>query len=473
MKNFDNTETLPLQNALHSLYEKKHFLTFDIFFTGKMLESSGRDFSQSQRRDAFQIFHEKTKGEKIASVPTMQRWFGLGGYTEPQRKQIFEIAFALSLTVEELNNYLTEGIFAPAIQVNDYQEIIFWYGLENNLSYDKCMDMIQSFQQHLSVDFQISHSCRTDDLLHQFQLKRHLPPHTFMEWMMDHAYTFKGYSNTTLNYLVKYKKIILAQVRKEAKDCLETMLLDTGYASWKSKRHFRKRKEGELIRKYIYHNHTLTKEQRKEILDQVSFVYFEEDSNVRLLSELYSSHSKMRNSRHSPFRRMTEKYISDLLNIATQKEREIRTAQAESCLERMENSEELCPDWIADLIREYAVGDIPESVTVKWASQWISQYRREHKRRLIQIERADILPFVQYVAGHHYMASLEQQSEEYRMEDARKQFVELADQTLTACNMARFSEDYELDAILLTCFQKEEWYLYAEALELVTELRGK
>lgn len=472
MKELENTEDMSLKEALHQLYEKKHFLQFDTFFTGKMLESSGKVFTQTQRKEAFQIFRERTKEKRIASVQTMKKWFGLGGYTEPERKQIFEIAFALQFSAEELNSYLTEGIFAPAIQVNDYQETIFWYGLENNLDYDMCMEMIHSFQQHMAMDIQISHSYHTGELLRQFELKRHLPKSIFMEWMIDNASVFKGYSNTTLNYLIKYKKTILNQARKDAKDSLKIMLLDTDYAFWRSKRRFHKKNEGEMIRKYIYHNYKLSQKQRKEILEQVSLVYFEEDSNARLLSELYVSHVKMRNSRHSPIRRMTEKYLSDLFNIATQKEREIRTAQAESYLEAGKDTESLCPDWIVSLIQEYAAGEMPESVTVGWAKQWLRQYRREHKRRLVQVERADILPFVQYVAGHQYMASIEQRLEDYVMEDAREQFVELAEQTLAACNMAKFSEDYELDAILLNCFQKEEWYLYSEMLEMVLELRN-
>lgn len=446
---------------------EKNFVRFDTFFVNYILQIEERTPSTEQRKEAFHLFREKTGKIMFASFPTMQKWFGLGGYAEPGRSQIFEFAFSLPLSPEELNQFLQRGLSAPAIQINDYQETIFWYGLENSYTYEKCMELILNFERHMTADIEIQHISQTGDLLRQFQLKKNLSEEQFMGWMMANAGAFKGYSQTTLNYLIKYKKMILKHARMEQKESLETALSDTDYASWKAKHRLRLKSEseGDKIRQYIYNNRKLPEEQRKEILNMVSFVYFEDDSNVRLISEIFSKKSV--SGKHYPsFRVMTEKYLSDLLNVAVHKEREIRMIQAERYLETMADMPETpCPEWIVMRIREYMGNPCGESATADEALSCIRMYRKEHKRRLVQIDRSDLLPFVQCVALQRYMESIQYETSQYDFCEARKQFVELADQTLAACNMARFSEEYELDALLLAGFQENECYLYGEMLE--------
>lgn len=462
-----------LKEILQEFYQKNQFVRFDTFFVNYMLCREVRNPSIEQRKEAFHLFRDKTGKKNFASFSTMQKWFGLGGYTEPRRSHIFEFAFSLSLSTEGVNQFFQCGLCAPAIQVNDYQETIFWYGLENNYTYEKCLELIQYFERHMALDVEIVHTSQTGDLLHQFQLKKKLSEKQFMEWMVANAGAFKGYSQTTLNYLIKYKKVVLKQARQEQKDVLETTLSYTDYEVWKMKNRFRfkSESEGEKIRQYIYNNRKMPEEQRKEILNMVSFVYFEEDSNVRLISEIFGKKNLL--GGHFSFHHiMTEKYLSDLLNVAVHKEREIRTAQAECVLKTMdEEPNTLCPQWIVTQMRECLGITCQDYITVKEALQSLSTYRKEHRRRLIQIERADLLPFVQYVVLQRYMESIQYQQEEYDFREARKQFVELADQTLSACNMARFSEEYELDALLLVSFQENECYLYGEMLEEMVKMK--
>lgn len=152
--------------------------------------------------------------------------------------------------------------------------------------------------------------------------------------------------------------------------------------------------------------------------------------------------------------------------MAVHKEREIRMIQAERYLETMHDTpKDPCPEWIIMRIQEYTGNLCGGRATVEEALSCISMYRKEHKRRLVQIDRSDLLPFVQCVALQSYMESIQYESDQYDFREARKQFIELADQTLTACNMARFSEEYELDALLLAGFQENECYLYGEMLE--------
>ena len=81
---------------------------------------------------------------------------------------------------------------------------------------------------------------------------------------------------------------------------------------------------------------------------------------------------------------MTQKHLSDLLNIAKQKEKDMElTRKRYELLDSMEKN--------------------PEAV--KQLSQ-IEKNKREHKRRMVQVERADLLPFIQYVAVFRYLEEI-------------------------------------------------------------------
>lgn len=106
------------------------------------------------------------------------------------------------------------------------------------------------------------------------------------------------------------------------------------------------------------------------------------------------------------------------------------------------------------------------NATVGEAKEWIASYRKENKRRCLQIQRQDILPLILYVAQHRYLEEIGQDMSSYRQKDALELFRTLADSTLAACNMSRLNEAYELDVVLCACYQAEEMFGYAELLEL-------
>ena len=116
---------MSLENALKQFLEKTDFVRFDTFFTGFMLGVPKDCYTEEERKQACSFFREKTDKREIASYPTIRKWFGLGGKTKPDRMQIFEIAFALSLSAQDVNLILKEGMFEPGIRINDYREIIF------------------------------------------------------------------------------------------------------------------------------------------------------------------------------------------------------------------------------------------------------------------------------------------------------------------------------------------------------------
>lgn len=180
----------------------------------------------------------------------------------------------------------------------------------------------------------------------------------------------------------------------------------------------------------------------------VSFVYFEEDNNVRVLAEIFPD-TRISLLRDTLLRGMTQKHLSDLLNIAKQKEKDMElTRKRYELLDSMEKN--------------------PEAV--KQLSQ-IEKNKREHKRRMVQVERADLLPFIQYVAVFRYLEEISACGKKYEAKKAKEQFVILADQILTACNMAVISEKYELDSLLLLGFQEDDCYLYEELAEQLVMMK--
>ena len=288
---------------------------------------------------------------------------------------------------------------------------------------------------------------------------------------MENASSFKGYSKTTLDYFRKYKKLILQYAKKDAQEELERLLSETDYSVWCQHRLYDARNYRRNIRKYVNaqskgRKKTISDGLKASITELCSLAYTEKESNARLLSEVFQPKKDDKESApdFQSVNSMTEKHLSDLLNVPLHKERFFQTRQAELELENMDEERE-CPVWILKLSQEYGRG-MNRNATVGEAKEWIASYRKENKRRCLQIQRQDILPLILYVAQHRYLEEIGQDMSSYRQKDALELFRTLADSTLAACNMSRLNEAYELDAVLCACYQAEDMFGYAELLEL-------
>ena len=166
---------------------------------------------------------------------------------------------------------------------------------------------------------------------------------------------------------------------------------------------------------------------------------------------------------YSDVRNMTMKHISDLFNIANQKEYAMKVIAALGQLETLQE-EDACPSDVRDLLQRLMKKD-----DLDWncgrAREWLLEYDKEHKRRQLLVQRSDLLPFVLYVSQQEYEKQMEETGAWYDESKAREMFRQAADGVLNACNMAPLSEERELDAVLLACYQDEEMYGYAEVLE--------
>lgn len=462
---------------VHRMRKEKEFRDFSEFMEDKLLDEGERKeldalSKEEKRRRLYKLFRIKTGRHDIATQPTMKRWFGIGGTAVPNREQIYEVGFRMGLSSKEVQEYLLYGIYEPAFQVTDYRETIFTYGLDNQLSYEQCLDHIEEFERKLDEQVKLEHTCGTQMLLGEYEVRKYYPWNEFCDWMLENAGDFKGYSKTTLKYFQKYRKIILDYVKKDAQEELKRLLEETDYADWCHRRKLDPKEKVRNIKKYIQHREhvhdtSFSEEWQKNVLEVAALADQEKETNQQFLVEVYANDALDRDGKpiFASVHGMTEKHLSDLMNIATHKERMLYIRKAARVLEEM-GEDNPCPDWIHAMGLEYDRNP-KELLTVAEAKQWITKYYKENRRRCRQIQRTDMLPLVLYVAQRRYQEMIHYDTNAYRQQDALEVFEKLAESTLTACNMCPLDERYELDAVLKMCYQKDEMYSFSELLEIV------
>lgn len=439
---------------------EKEFLRFDKFIQGKM---GAEGDSEEERHQAFLEFRRRTHREDIASLPTMRRWFGIGNYHRPSREQVIHMCFALHLSEDEAQEYLQTGIAEPGFQVNDYQEFIFLYGIVNGCTYEQCLKMMEQFEQNFDREFYYSNEAHTEQLQVEFEYRKRCPQEEFLLWMSDHAEWFKGYSCTTLNFLVYYRKVILEAVRKEQEERLRHMLEEIGYYQWLM-RHSSQCENRDSIRYYLRRR---SGHMKQNIMELMQVVYQEKDTNVSIVREIFEvDKNKLGNRRRNygttgQIRRITNKYLSDLFSIPFQRE---RANWVMGTLRKLQNlpREISCPEEINEQAGQYFRLTHPFT-NVGEAMDRLLHEKKEQKRRCIVIQRSDMLPLLLHAAQYHYRKKYSDKP--YDAKQARKYFTKFANTTLAACNMVPINPSYELDTALLACFQPEEMYGYPDVLE--------
>lgn len=460
------------QKRLLQLYKERHFVRFDEFIVHEFITlDKDTAISEEIRKTAYHNFYEAVGRIEIAALNTMKRWFGISGYSKPDRVHIFHMAFLLGLEKAEVERYLTQGLNENSFQINDYHEMIYLYGVENHLTFEQCQQMISIFEKKLSVDQKLSNTRSTKQLYQQYEQKKMLPMKTFLLFMTDNVTYFKGYSNTALTYLIEYRNQVLQYIRIDAEKSLKRWLEETDYYKWKNRFKLSEKQDTvEIIQKYVKKKrcNKLTEEEADIILELSKLAYSPLKNNSLVYSEIFSNSAKYHlYLKDSEVRRMTMKRMSDLFNIAGQREQAVRVRAAIEYLEVVSDVKKRCPADIEKLLINLTRDK------VKWscaeALRLLQEYEREHRRRMPVVSRSDLLPFVLYVMQQKYLKKINGNIENYECESAKEMFRQAADSVLTACSMPVLSDKWELDVVLLSCFQKEGMYGYSDVLEALYE----
>lgn len=444
------------QAYLLAQIQEYFYKKFDSFMIEKWSEAPLEDpIPVSQREEAYARFYQKVKRAHVANRQTIRRWFGLGKQDEeslnpPNRKNIYKIAFALGLSMEETEEYLQYGISQAGFQVNDYEEFICMYCLENGLSQEKCQKMIDFFEEKCAGKLTVEQQSKTNWLKEQFQLVKEYPEEDFFVWMCRHRKYFKGYSLTVLNYYHKLVEKCLVWYREEVKKSLVMELKKIGFYEWLDE----SRREEELVSQDIQRfvknrcrskTNALSKSCARDIREMTAKVFADRDRLCDLVTGVYSTvplrfqgrnkRGKMYKELEGEIRTVDSKYVSELLNVAVlkeqQMERYIKLAQEKD----------------------------PEK------QKKLQQEIRRSGQRVRVVQRSDLLILAQYII---YKEAAEQESLEDYEYDARRvkdKFIHYANGILDSCGMRRVDPEYMLDYLLLSCFDEKEMYLFSEVLE--------
>lgn len=423
-----------------------YFLKADTFFLGKWCGvPRDRLISEGMKKKAIQKFYEKIKKEKVASRPTVQKWFGINGEKKPTRTQVLKVSFALKYAAEECNDCLLHGISEPELQVNDYVEFIAMYCLDHHLSYQDYDKMLAFFEQHYSEQIEFRQTTHTEKLKQCYRELREAGKEEFLLWMCQHMDLFKGYSKVTQDYFVRLMDSVYDCIRTKIRGDMQDLLVDTGFLTWARTNHIREEQYKEAIVRYAKNElrHTGISDDRKKELNEMryfaSIIYSSRSYMKHILVELcrqVTDETEVEldfefSELKKELKKMDAAYISNLLTVAEQKEETLRLSKEKRSSE----------------------GEKRDTIEKKLSRQ---------KQRVKQIQRKDLLIPAQYICQSRYIKS---HGELYDREEAQREFVDFADPIMEACGMRPINPEYELDYILLQCYGEWDMGLFAEVFE--------
>lgn len=498
MRREDNNALMPqtqelIQKSLKDMRNSMQFMEFDRFLLERFLTADEQKELQDTKLTedtlavlqdcAYRHCYQRIRKKCPVARATLRSWFQAGG-SRPSRNQMIAFAFALALSKEELQEYFICGLQEPGIQINDYQEMIYCYGLESGLAYEECQDMIEVFEQEISKDTVLAQNTHTDELWGLYEEKKYLPKEDFLIWMCEHGFYFKGYNKVALNCFMELKHEILEYIRGEAKVQLYDLLQDAGFLKWAAKREIQQSDYGKEIPRFL-HNVLRRKDQyrvdqqtKKEITRLSWIVYSSKDKNSDLLAELYSAaitcerEGKLSGKKKIASRKnfdlpesvyfMTDKYVSQLIGVAQQKEKEIRLSMARSAL-MAEKAEAACPEWVRNCMEAYGVWK--DSVTVEETRKVLDRVLRQQKQRCQLVKRSDLLPLIHYVAQKRYEQQ-KQEEDEYVQQEALDVFVALSDEIFSKCQMMELDDRYQLDYLFCSTYGEQEMFSLSDVIEV-------
>ena len=488
--------------------KKKQYIRWDIFLVRKWsnavtdnLKNDSTDcirdnmdimVTDEMRKTAYKNFYKAIKKSKIVYPQTYKKWFAADSGAIPKRWQILKLALALGLSPEETQEYLTEGISEPEIQVNDYQEFICMYCLANNMSIEDYNEITECFEANVEEDVQFQHTEHTNKLKKAFEQVKTFTKEEFTVWMIKNQKLFKGYSMTTYRYFESLIDETVASFRRDAQEMLAVTLQETSFHTEVKTAELSETEYREAVKKFIKNserrlNNRVPDNIIRDIKQYYVMAYSEKGRISVLLSEIFDtinqakSRKKYRLSRHSSISEayihsdrnthesaqtydsdipsISAKYISELLNISLQKEKLMNMIHALRKLDSLHTDDE-CPEAIWQLISD-------KPLSVSDGKKLLKRAVTMQGQRTKLINRTELLILLSYVIQDRYTLELNETGEEYDMNTARTRFVKAADSMLTICGMRTINKEYYIDAILLACYGRKGIYQFAELLEML------
>ena len=269
--------------------------------------------------------------------------------------------------------------------------------------------------------------------------------------MGKRASYFKGYSKNVLEHYLQIQEELKALMREEALQQLESLLQSSSFKKWCEENHISpdQIREEEVILRYLQKENrrvhsAISKEEVEDFRKMARIAYGKGVYQSDILTEIYAAampngkdaKGKYQKDRvnHIGIRLISDKYFSDLLHIAEQKEREI------------------------NLLQQFYQSSGEEQ-------NKILDKLRHQKQRCHIIEREDLLPLLHYLAQKKYTLKMDKEETGYQKDAAAEYFEEMANTVLEACQMEPLDRHYRLDALLLSSFKEEEMFSISDLIE--------
>lgn len=426
------------------------YYRFDEFVTTRWSGRQCEKVTEEDRNKAYKKFYHMVKHSDVANRQTIRRWFGLDPERSiPSRKQIFKIAFAVGLTPEETEEYLKKGISQPGFQINDYREFIIRYCLEHQKGRDICQRMIVFYEQKAQKKGKWEQESNTKWIREQYSLVKDFSEEELVVWMCKNQKYFKGYSLTNLQCYRELLQQCLIFLRKDVKEALARVLDEAGFFEWQNEHGNKNINNDQEIERFVKNRlrskkEYISQEDAREIRKLAAMAYASQERMSDLILEIYSTmpgrdkHQKkyaLYNALGGELKRVDRKYISELLNMAVLKEKQM-------------------------ILQMELAAETDEKQRQKKENEL-----KKFRQRVHLIGRSDLLVLAQYIIYRRLEEYSLLYDKTYNQKEAQEEFREYADGILEMCGMRKIDQNYMLDHVLLECFAKEDMYLFSEVIE--------
>jgi len=286
---------------------------------------------------------------------------------------------------------------------------------------------------------------------------------------------FKGYSMTTYRVFLSLVNDALSFFRDEVREMLLFELQETDFFYWAKENGIDEDSYGPAIRRYLRNiqrrkDCSISQKKLQEMKRLLVMGYSSKNRICDLLTELYTpmdiKHCGVDDEMSKVLRKeigaVSAKYVSELLGMSLHKEKMMQVNRAMTELKYLPEAEK-CPNWI---LEQFFTEESRVAVqTVSEAEHLLKKSQSQQEQRVRNIQRSDLLILIQYIFQKKYMAKISEDCMNYSGEDAKAEFVDTANVILESCGMRKVDSEYRLDYILLSCFEYDEVFLFAEIFE--------
>lgn len=186
------------------------------------------NFSLKEYEDLI-LFYGKKNNVHISRADA-RRW--VKDEVSCKRHKLFQISFALEMTIEETNMFLTKILCEQGYNFRNEEEIIYYFCRKNNISYDRATELIE-------IVSNIEDNKKLEDKdIYTKHFKKEVEVINSEEELLDYIkknkHNFKGFSKTAKEKFIEALNIALELAKLKEnfknmnKDKLEQVMLD-GY----------------------------------------------------------------------------------------------------------------------------------------------------------------------------------------------------------------------------------------------------